>query len=357
MNKKESLQIIKELSEANGISGFEDEVDEIIRNQTAGLGETKEDSLRNFYVYRKGQKGKPVLQLDAHLDELGFMVQCIKPNGTLKFITIGGWVNCCIPAHKVRVKTVNGSYIPGIVVSKPPHFMTVSERTTLPSVDEMSIDIGASSAEEAYKEFGIRIGAPVVPDAQFAYDEKHDIMIGKAFDCRIGCAAIIDVLKELDGMDLDVDLVAAFSSQEEIGSRGAVVTCNTVKPDIAIVFEGCPADDTVVEPYAAQTCLHKGPMLRHIDARMITNPRYQRFAMDVAEENSIAMQTSVRLGGSTNGAPIHLSNAGVPVIVIGIPIRYAHTHYGMASYFDYENGVKLAVEIIKKLNKDVIAGF
>jgi len=357
MDKKESLQIIKQLSEANGISGFEDEVDDIVRDLTAGLGETREDSLRNFYVYRKGEKGKPIVQLDAHLDELGFMVQCIKPNGTLKFISIGGWVSCCLPAHKVRVKTVTGSYIPGIIVSKPPHFMTAAERTTLPVIDEMSIDIGASSAEEAYKEFGIRIGAPVIPDTQFSYDEKHDIMIGKAFDCRIGCAAIIDVLKELNGKDLDVNLVGAFSSQEEIGTRGAAVTCNTVKPDIAIVFEGCPADDTVVEPYASQTGLHKGPMLRHIDARMITNPRYQKFAMDIAEEKSITIQTSVRLGGSTNGAPIHLSNAGVPVIVIGIPVRYAHTHYGMASFFDYENSVNLAVEIIKRLNKDIIAGF
>jgi putative aminopeptidase FrvX len=357
MDKKESLQRIRQLSEANGVSGFEDEVDVIVKGFTAGLGETKEDSLRNFYVYRKGEKGKPVVQLDAHLDELGFMVQCIKPNGTLKFISIGGWVNCCVPAHRVMVKTVTGSYIPGIIVSKPPHFMTAAERSTLPAIDDMSIDIGAASAEEAYKDFGIRIGAPVVPDAQFSYDEKHDIMVGKAFDCRIGCAAIIDVLKELKGKNLDVNLVGAFSSQEEIGSRGAAVTCSTVKPDIAIVFEGCPADDTVVESYASQTALHKGPMLRHIDAKMITNPRYQKFAMDTAEEKSITMQTSVRLGGSTNGAPIHLSNAGVPVIVIGIPVRYAHTHYGLSSYFDYENSVNLAVEIIKKLNKDVIASF
>lgn len=357
MNKNESLREIGYLSEANGIPGFEDEVVDTVKVLTAGLGENKEDSLRNLYVYRKGESGKPIVQLDAHLDELGFMVQCIKPNGTLKFIAIGGWVSCCVPAHKVRVKTITGSYIPGIIVSKPPHFMTAAERNTLPNIDDMSIDIGAASAEEAYKDFGIRIGAPVVPDVQFSYDEKHDIMIGKAFDCRVGCAALIDVLKELDGKDLDVNLVGAFSSQEEIGSRGAAVACNTVKPDIAIVFEGCPADDTVVEPYAVQTALHKGPMLRHIDARMITNPRYQKFAMDTAEERSITMQTSVRLGGSTNGAPIHLSNAGVPVIVIGIPVRYAHTHYGLASYFDYENGVNLAVEIIKKLNKDIIASF
>ena len=357
MDKNKSIELIKELSEADGISGFEDDVTEMLKRHTEGLGQTKEDSVRNLYVYRKSKGDKPIVQLDAHTDELGFMVQCIKPNGTLKFITIGGWVPSSIPAHRVKVKTISGEYIPGIIASKPPHFMTAAERTSLPAIDEMSIDIGAASEKEAYEEFGIRMGAPVVPDTEFSYDEKHDMMVGKAFDCRIGCAAIVDTLRELDGKELDVDIVAAFSSQEEIGSRGAAVTCNTVKPDIAIVFEGCPADDTVLEPFEAQTVLHKGPMLRHIDAKMITNPRFQKFAMDTAQEKSIKMQTSVRLGGSTNGAPIHLSNSGVPVIVIGIPVRYAHTHYGYASYEDYQKGVRLACELLKSLDEAMIRSF
>ena len=127
-----------------------------------------------------------------------------------------------------------------------------------------------------------------------------------------------------------------------MGTRGAAVTANTVKPDLAIVFEGCPADDTVAEPYMIQTAIHKGPMLRHIDARMITHPRFQRYALDLAEELGIPVQESVRTGGSTNGAPIHLSNQGVPVIVIGIPVRYIHTHYGLAAHSDVENAAKLA---------------
>ena len=106
-----------------------------------------------------------------------------------------------------------------------------------------------------------------------------------------------------------------------------------------------------------QTALKKGPMLRHIDAKMITNPRYQRFALDLAKELSIPVQDAVRSGGSTNGANIHLSGEGVPTIVIGVPVRYAHTHYGISSYADYENGVKLAVEILRRLSADIISGF
>ena len=358
IDKEQSIRLVKELSEANGASGFEDEVVKVLREFGKGLGEFKEDSLRNLYLNLKGNgAGRPIVQLDAHSDEVSFMVQAIKPDGTLQFIPLGGWVNSNVPAHKVRVRTADGTYIPGIIASKPPHFMSEAEKRLTPEIDQMSIDIGASSREEAIRDYHIRIGEPVVPDVTFEYIDSHDLMIGKAFDCRLGCASIIHTLSALSGEDLKVNVTAAFAVQEEVGTRGATVTANTVKPDIAIVFEGCPADDTVAEPYAVQTAIHKGPMLRHIDKRMITNPRFQRFALDLACERGIPVQESVRSGGSTNGAPIHLSNQGVPVIVIGIPVRYIHTHYGMAAHSDVENAAKLAVEIIKCMNSDIIGTF
>ena len=201
------------------------------------------------------------------------------------------------------------------------------------------------------------MAAPAIPDVKFTYDEKYDTMIGKAFDCRLGCASILATLDTLRGENLGVDVVGAMATQEEVGTRGAHVTANAVKPDVAIVFEGCPADDTVVEPYMIQTAIRKGPMLRHIDARMITHPRFQRYALDMAQSKGIPVQEAVRTGGSTNGAPIHLSNQGVPCIVIGLPVRYIHSHYGIAAYSDFENAVRLAVEIIRSLNPGVLAGF
>ena len=220
-------------------------------------------------------------------------------------------MNSNIPAHRVWVQTAEGEYIPGVIASKPPHFMSEAERKVQPAVEDMSIDIGASSREEVIRDFHVRMGAPVVPDVTFEYQEKHDLMIGKGFDCRLGCASILRTLDNLQGKELKVDVTGAFAVQEEMGTRGAAVTANTVKPDLAIVFEGCPADDTVAEPYMIQTAIHKGPMLRHIDARMITHPRFQRYALDLAEELGIPVQESVRTGGSTNGAPIHLSNQGL----------------------------------------------
>jgi len=350
--------MIAAISNANGVSGFEDEVVETIKSYAAPVGQTERDRMRNLYVRRNENSGKkPVVQLDAHSDEVGFMVQAVCPNGTLRIIPIGGWVTSNIPAHLVRVRTKSGQYITGLTASKPPHFMSEAERKAPLEMSSITVDVGASSAEEAIREYGIRIGEPVVPDVTFSYNEKTDLMIGKAFDCRAGCAAVLKTLYELQGEDLDVDIIGAFAVQEEVGLRGAVVTANTVKPDIAIVFEGCPADDTVEQPYMIQTAIKRGPMLRHIDARMITNPHYQRYTLDLAAELDIPVQEAVRTGGATNGASIHLSESGVPVIVIGIPVRYIHTHYGIAAYSDFDNAVRLAAALLKRFNKDLIYSF
>lgn len=358
MDKIQNLKMIGDISNANGAPGFEDEVVKVLRGYAEGLGELKEDSLRNFYIYRKENRGgRPVVQLDAHSDEVAFMVQAIKPNGTLQIIPLGGWVTSNIPAHKVWVRNADGEYIPGIVASKPPHYMTEAERKAPLEISSLSVDVGAVSMEDAVQNYHIRIGEPIVPDVTFRYDEAHDLMVGKSFDCRLGCAQILAALKELAGEELNVDLVGACASQEEVGTRGSVITSRVIHPDLAIVFEGCPADDTCVEPYMVQTAIKKGPMLRHIDARMITNPRYQRYALDMAAKKGIPVQDAVRSAGSTNGASIHLSGEGVPTIVIGIPVRYAHTHYGISSYADFENGVKLACEILRDMNEEKIKSF
>ncbi len=358
METQRQIACIRELSEANGASGFEDDVLAALRRHGKGLGAFEEDSLRNLYLHREENRaGLPVVQLDAHTDEVGFMVQAVTPAGTLRFIPLGGWVPGNVPAHKVRVRNAEGRYLSGVVASKPPHFMTEAEKSAPPVLADMVIDIGAASREEALRDYRVRIGEPVVPDVPFEYDAAHGRMIGKAFDCRLGCAALLGTLEALRGKELAVNVEAGFAAQEEVGARGAAVTSGRIKPDAAIVFEGCPADDTFTEPYLTQTAIGRGPMLRHIDARMITNPRFQRFALNLAEKSGIPVQEAVRSGGSTNGAPIHLSNAGVPVIVIGLPVRYIHTHYGIAAFADYENAVRLASEVLQSLGRGVIAGF
>lgn len=358
LSKENNLKMIADLSNAMGVSGFEDQAVDIARSYSEGLGSIKEDKMRNLFIYRKENTGRrPIVQLDAHSDEVGFLVQAVRPNGCLQIVPLGSWVTSNIPASKVWVRNSEGQYIPGIVGSKPPHYMTEQEKKSPLEFGQLSVDIGARSMEEAVRDFKIRIGEPIVPFAEFTYDNERDIMMGKAFDNRLGCAGVISTLRTLEGEELKVDVAAGIASQEEVGARGAVVTARVIKPDVAIVFEGCPADDTFGNSYEIQTAIKKGPMLRHIDARMITNYRFQRFVLDLAAEKGLQVQEAVRSGGSTNGASIHLSNEGVPTIVIGIPVRYAHTHYGISSYFDFDISVKLACEILRELDEDIIGSF
>lgn len=356
MNK--TIEMIKKFSNANGVSGFEDEVLEVARLYASDEYEIKEDHIRNLYFERKSNtKDKPSILLDAHSDEVGFIVQAIKPNGTMTFLPLGGWVPDTIPASKVRVRNRDGKYISGIIASKPPHFMANRDKPESLNIDQMVLDIGACSKEEVINDYKIRIGAPIVPDVQCTYDEDKGLFIGKAFDCRIGCAAVMETMKRLENENIDMNVLGTLSSQEEVGERGMDLITKTIHPDIAIVFEGCPADDTFQESWLIQSALRKGPMLRHFDKSMITNPRYQKFALDLAEELNIPCQESVRSGGGTNGKMLHVSNNGTPAIVIGVPVRYIHSHHGFTTYEDFDNAVKLAVAIVKKLNASTIEKF
>ena len=358
--KETNLKMIEELTNAYGPSGFEDDVVPVLRKYTEGLGTQEEDCLRNFYLFRKENTGnKPVMMLDAHTDEVGFMVHSIRPNGTLRLMTLGNTSISALVSNSVMIRNKEGKYIPGIVASKPHHFMTAIEKANSSSlaISDLSVDIGATSLEEAKNVFGIRIGEPVVFNTRFTYDAEHDVMMGKAFDDRIGDACVIEVLRRLQNKELNVDVVGDFSVQEEVSERGAQVACNRVKPDICICFEGCPADDTFTPDYAIQTALKKGPMLRFMDMSVICSPRFQRFCLDLAEKYNMPVQSSVREGGGNNGAVINCYGKGVPTVVFGVPVRYIHSANCITSYYDFEATVELAVKVIEELNAEIIAQF
>lgn len=347
------LQNWFDLSNANGTSGFEHDVVSVLEQQLAGLGTLKRDNLCNLYLHRKENTGdKPVLMLDAHTDEVGFMVQEIAENGLIKFVPLGGWVPANVAAQPVRIINRHGEAVRGVVASKPPHFLSEAERKAPPVIDQMRIDVGVFSRKQVEEELGIGIGAPIVPDVDCRYDEKLDMLFGKAFDCRLGCAALVDTLKALEDVELPVDIVAAFAAQEEVGCRGAKVTTRVVQPKCALVFEGTPADDSFAGGAGAQTALQKGAMLRHFDAGMIAHPGFMRFALDCAKAAEIPVQEAVRSGGGTNAGAIHLGHHGVPSIVLGLPVRYIHAHTGIAAASDMGDMTRLACEIIKNLDTE-----
>jgi len=354
--EKQTLQMIREFADAPGAPGFEDEVVKVARRYAASIGEMKEDFLRNLYIYRKENSGdKPVIMLDAHSDEVGFMVHSVKGNGCLKFVPLGGWNPKSLISNKVLVRNEDGEYIPGIIASKPVHFMTAAEKANSNvDISNMVIDIGATSYEDAVNNFHIRMGEPIVPATKFDYDEKHDLMFGKGFDCRIGCAVMLEALRRLEGKELPCDVVAVLSCQEEIGDRGCKVTVNRVKPQIAVVLEGCPADDTFTDAYAMQTALKKGPMFRHMDVSAICAPRYQRWALELAAKKGIPVQESVREGGGNNASVIQTALTGAPAIVAGVPVRYIHSDNCITSYFDFEMTVQMVIALLENISPEMI---
>lgn len=354
---KTALQMIQELSDAPGASGFEDEVVAVARRWCAPIGQMKEDFLRNLYISRKENRGgRPVVMLDAHSDEVGLVVHSIKPNGTLRFLMLGSWNKNALIGTKVLVRNADGDYIPGIIAAKPVHFMTAAEKeTAMNDIANMVIDVGATSYADAVENFRVRMGEPVVPDTKFYYDEKRDLMFGKGFDCRMGCAALIEALRRLDGKELPCDVIAVLSTQEELGPRNSKVTVHHIHPDIAIVMEGCPADDTFTEPYAIQTALKCGPMFRHLDVSAICAPRYQRWALDLAAKKGIPVQESVRQGGGNNAASIQTALVGAPSIVCGVPVRYAHAPNCISTWYDFEKSVEMVIALLENITPEMIA--
>ena len=355
------IDMIRSLASAFGPPGFEDDVVKLARTFVPSTADVFEDNTRNLYICPTGEKkeGALTVMVDAHSDEVGLMVQAIKTNGTLAFIPLGAWSTQVLMAQKIVIKNVHGELVRGIISSTPPHFSGgfhgADEKMT--PTAEMAIDIGATCKEEVFERFGIVVGSPIAPYSVFDYDEKNDIMMSKAFDCRLGCASVLHIMNEIAKMDLSINVVGVLSAQEETGIRGAKVVAERVKPDLAICFEGTPADDTFAAADMSQTKLKKGPMLRHIDQGMITHPRFLRFALDVAKNAGIATQEAVRTGGGTNGMVYHLSNLGVPTIVIGHPTRYVHSPNSIASMQDWTQGTQLALEILKELNREVFNRF
>lgn len=351
-----SYPLIEALTNVAGLSGFERAVVETALPFIEEGLVIERGGLNNLYIKQTVNEGKPLIVLDGHSDELGFMVQSITPKGLLRIVPMGSWDPRNIPAHSVKVYSESLGWITGVFSSKPPHFMTEEEKRQNVSFEKLLIDVGASSREELKAVYNIRVGAPVVPNVQTEILPGGKLM-GKAFDNRLGCALVIDLMNHFKHKALKVQLVGSLSSQEEVGTRGAKVASFELKPRAAIVFEGTPADDTFTETGEIQGGLGRGSQLRYRDASMISSPTFCRFATDLADVQDIAYQEAVRSGGGTDGGVYHIANAGIPSIVLGVPVRYAHTHFGISSYSDYQATFDWAVAIIEALSEEALATF
>ena len=350
-----SFELIKRLSEAFGPPGYEVEVRKIMREELEKYGDIEQDRLGSIIAKLKGSSG-PKVMLAAHMDEVGFMVKLIDKNGFIKFSPLGGWFDQVLLGQKVRIRTKKGDII-GVIGSKPPHILEPKEAEKVVKKKEMFIDIGASSKEEAEK-MGVRPGDPIVPETTTERMANPNLIMGKAFDDRIGCAAVIEIMRILSKESLDVSVYGVGTTQEEVGLRGAQTSGWVVSPDLCFVLEvGIAGDVPGVKPEEAQEKVGKGPAILLRDATLIPNIKLRDFIIDLAERLKIPYQVDVLERGGTDAGRIHMIKHGVPSIVIGVPTRYIHSHVGVLSLEDFQNAVKLVSEAIKRLNEKRIKSF
>jgi endoglucanase len=275
------------------------------------------------------------------------LVKTISKEGFLQFAKIGGIDDRILLAQSVIIYTDKGP-LHGIVGSKPPHIQKEDERKKIFASDELFIDVGAETYEEA-KKMGVKIGDPIEFDIKFAKIGKNTV-IGKAFDDRIGCAVLVEAMKRLKKTECTVYAVGTV--QEEVGCRGAMTSAFGIYPDVGIALDVTIAGDVPgVREVEAPIKMRKGPSLSVADYGLITHPKVLRLLIDVAEENKIPYQLEAGLPGGTDASRISLTREGVPSGTISIPTRYIHSPSSMLSLEDAENTVRMTVAAVQKIPK------
>jgi endoglucanase len=340
-------ELLKNLTEAIGVSGAEKEVRLLIRDLINDhVDEWQVDTMGNLIALKKGTGASDLRVLvDAHMDEVGLMVTEITADGTLKFSTIGGFDPRALLGKVVQVGTKK---LTGVIGAKPVHLLTAAERDRAMSIEAMRIDIGAKKKLSVGSKVKIGDRAAFVTE----YEELGGTAVGKAFDNRAGCAALIELLR---AQPYPFDLYAVFSVQEEVGLRGAQVAAYHVQPDVALVLECTPAYDLPNEKdVSPNVALGQGPSIYVMDRGTIQDPKLVAHITKTAIAHNIPYQVRQPGGGGTNTAVIQRAHAGVPAATIAIPGRYAHTPSMMINLEDYANVVKLAEAVLRGLTPALI---
>jgi putative aminopeptidase FrvX len=342
----DTTALLRTLSDAFGPSGFEDEVRDTLRELVEPLvDEVRVDTLGNLIATRHGSG--PRLMLDAHMDEIGFMVSHVEDGGFLRFTPTSGWDPRIVPSHALTIRTERGTLQKGMIGTPPPHITPPAERDKPFRLDDLFVDIGATSADEV-ADLGIRVGSPAV--IAYPFEQLNDdAVMGRALDDRAGCAVIVRTLEALRDADLGVSLVAAFTVQEEVGLRGAGTAAFQIEPDIALALEGTIAADTPGISGARQiTRQGRGPVISVMDGGMIVPSRFVRALSMIADAEGLAWQYKTPPAGGTDAGAIHRSRGGVLSGVVSLPCRYIHSPYAIMRLSDFEATVRLVTAFVRR---------
>ena len=333
--------MLKDLCLLNGTSGDEVRVRDYIINEIKEYSTYEVDNLGSVIAYKKGKK-KPnkTVCINAHMDEVGFIITGITSDGYLRFAPVGGIdTKVCLD----RAVTVGENRINGVIADKAYHLLEDGEKDKAPSFDKLLIDIGAKNEIEAQS---------VVLLGDFAYFESDYTELGngyikaKALDDRIGCMLMIELIKS----ELEYDTVFCFNVQEEVGLRGSKCTSFAVGADISIVLEATTAGDLDGVTGADRVCvLGNGGVVSFMDNRTIYDRELYKLAMNTASENNIPVQTKTAVAGGNDAGSIQTSGKGAKVMALSLPCRYIHSPSSVVKKSDIDNTRKLLKEILKKI--------
>ena len=328
------LDTLKTLCYLSGVSGTEDETrDYIFERALRAADEVRTDALGNVLAFKRGARaGDRRLMLFAHMDEVGLIVTSVTGEGLLKFDFVGG-VDRRIALGK-RV-FIGRERVPGVVGLKPVHLLERDEKSAVPKLDALTVDIGAESREEA-------LGLVSLGDTAVFDDNVMELGDGflsaKAIDDRVGCAVLLTLLEE----ELCRDVWFAFTAQEEVGSRGAFGAAYAIEPELALILEGTTAADIPgVEEHKRVCELGGGPVIPFMDRGTVYDPALRELLISAAEKNGLPWQTKRAVAGGTDGAAVQRSGAGARVAGLAAPIRNIHSPICVAKISDMEDMLRL----------------
>jgi endoglucanase len=339
------MELLKRLCESPGIPGREEEIAEIIKKELAPLcNKVYQDKLGNVIGVRNSSKsdsGKPLrVMISGHMDQIGFVVTHIDKQGFLFFHNVGGVDPRTLIAQRV---TVHGKKnLAGVIGIKPIHLLTEEERKKPIQLKELFIDLGLDVDE--VKEL-VDLGDPITLDQSMKI--IGNTVCAHSLDDRVGIYVFIEALKKIKKEEVNVDIYAVASVQEEVGLRGAGVAAYGIKPDIGIALDVTPAVDVPeVKRHERCTSSGKGVALKILDSRSISDIRLVRFLRDLAKKYEIPFQFEVLPRGGTDAGAIQISRTGIPVVTLSVPTRYIHSVVEMAHKRDIEAAINLLSQFL-----------
>lgn len=335
--------LLKKLTEANGVSGNEKEVRDIIIEEIKDyVDDIKVDRIGNIIAYKKGTIETPKVMIAAHMDEVGLIVTKINKSGLISFKPVGGLDQRILVSKAVKI---GKDRISGVIGAKPIHLQKSHERSKALNYNQLYIDIGSKSSEHTEKI--VQIGDYIAFDSEYV-EFGDNLVKAKALDDRVGCSILIDLLKT----DTKISIYAAFTVMEEVGLVGAGPAAYEIDPDVGIVLEGTTcADATDVESHLQSTNVGKGPAISLMDRTTIFNKKFRNIIVDVAKENSIPYQFRRSSVGGNDSGRIHIAKEGAITTTLSVPCRYIHSPISVMSKDDYENTGKLLKKVINKIEE------